>query len=197
MYTRLIAALVKYLLRGILKTCRVQIEGIEYLKEAAHEGPLILMLWHNRLAPLAEILRPLGKIFTFSAFVSKSKDGEILSQLVLTYKGGKVIRVPHNHREGALRTMIETLQKKEAVVMITPDGPRGPRYKLKPGVRFAATETNARIIAFNWEAKKYYELNTWDKFRIPLPFTTVKATFSEPIESDASVETLESVLNNG
>lgn len=169
--------------------------GLDQLEELAQKGPVILMLWHNRLCPLAHILYPLSSKRDFSAFVSKSKDGEILSQFVLSYKGGKVIRVAHNQKNAALKAMVETLRKNEAIVMITPDGPRGPVYKVKPGVKFAAEETGAKIIPFNWKGDKYWELKSWDGFRIPKPFSRIEAAFGEPLTGDASLDKLKASLD--
>jgi lysophospholipid acyltransferase (LPLAT)-like uncharacterized protein len=194
MREKVIAFAAKYLIRAILKTCRIEVTGLEKVIAAAEKGPLILMLWHNRLAPLAEILYPLSARFNFAAFVSKSRDGEILSQFVLSYKGGQVIRVPHNGRDKALKVMIETLKKNEAIVMITPDGPKGPIYTLKPGVKFAAEETGAAIIPFSWDASSYFSLSSWDRFRIPKPFTRITAHFGDPLSGNASLETLQNVL---
>lgn len=194
MREKVIALTAKYLIRAILKTCRIEVTGLDKVVQAAEKGPVILMLWHNRLAPLAEILYPLSHRFNFAAFVSKSRDGEILSQFVLSYKGGKVIRVPHNGRDKALKVMIETLRKNEAIVMITPDGPKGPLYTVKPGVKFAAEETGAAIIPFSWEASGYYTLSTWDRFRIPKPFTRITAHFSDPLTGSASLEALQTAL---
>ena len=188
---KLIAYLIRMVLKGLLLTCRVKIEGLEGIREAKQTGPLIIMLWHNRLAPLAEILSPLTDKFRFAAFVSKSRDGEILSQFVLSYKGGAVIRVPHDGRDKALKVMIETLNQSDEIVLITPDGPRGPRYKMKPGVLFAAQATAAWIIPFTWESKSCFELKTWDRFRLPKPFSTIHARFGAPVKAE-SLNQLES-----
>lgn len=188
------------MLKGILATCRVKISGLEHIEKAKKEGPLIIMLWHNQLAPLAEILLPLSKKFPFSAFISKSRDGEILSQFVLSYKNGFVIRVPHDGRDKALKILIETLQKENSpVALITPDGPRGPRYVLKPGALFAAKEVGAQIISFAWKANRFYAFKTWDAFRLPLPFTTLEAKFSPPLKATeaTTLEDLQKMIEEG
>lgn len=185
MRNKIIAYLAKYLLKAIMLTCRVEIIGRDKILEAAKAQPLILMLWHNRLAALPEILYPVAAQHKFAAFVSKSRDGEMLSQLVLSYKGGTVIRVPHNGRDKALKIMIETLNKRDEIVIITPDGPRGPLYELKPGVLFAAKATGSAIIGFTWEADKFFELKSWDKFRLPRPFTKIRGVFGDVIQVTA------------
>lgn len=181
--------LIKWVLKAILATCRLKVHGLGHVAKARTQGPVIIMLWHQDLAPLAEILKPLTPQYAFSAFISKSRDGQILADFVLSYKNGQVIRVPHNGRNQALKALIETLQKKDSpIAIITPDGPRGPAYELKPGVLFAAQETGSQIIPFSWSATRLLTLKTWDRFKIPLPFTTIQAHFGEPIEVSSHTE---------
>lgn len=186
---RVVALLIKIGLKAILATCRLHVHGLHQIDKARTKGPVILMLWHCDLAPLAEILKQLTSKYPFSAFVSKSRDGQILAHFVLSYKNGQVIQVPHNGRSQALRLLVETLQRKDSpIAIITPDGPRGPPYVLKPGVLFAAKETGSQIIPFNWSATRLIALKTWDRFKIPLPFTTIYAHFGEPIEVSSHTE---------
>jgi hypothetical protein len=199
MRNKLIAYLAKYLMKATLATCRISLSGREHIQQAKEEGPLILMLWHNRLAPLAEILLPLSKRYAFSAFISKSRDGDILSHFVLSYKNGQVIRVPHNAKDAALKALIDTLKQPDGpIALITPDGPRGPAYQLKPGVLFAAKEAKATLIPFTWTSSSYFELKTWDRFRFPLPFTTLHAHFGPPLKvtEQTTLEDLKKALED-
>jgi len=66
-------------------------------------------------------------------------------------------------------------------IAITPDGPRGPRYSLGPGVLLLSQTTGAPIVpthaSFSWAIR----LKTWDGFIIPLPFSTVSVNVGRPI----------------
>ncbi|MBA3236864.1 MAG: hypothetical protein H0T62_00750, partial [Parachlamydiaceae bacterium] len=68
------------------------------------------------------------------------------------------------------------------------DGPKGPCYKVKPGILYAAKESGAPIIAFSWEADRFWEFKTWDKFRLPKPFSTIKVTLSSPLQIDDGMD---------
>lgn len=181
------AKFLAYCIRGcvtlLLKTCKFEVTGLDRLEKEFKEGPVVLGIWHNRIAALAGILPALTNRLHFTAFVSQSRDGELLSQLILSYPSASVIRVPHDNRAQALLTTINTVKKRETIVMFTPDGPRGPVYQPKRGIENLLTETNASLIPFSWESSKYWELKTWDRFRIPKPFTTIKATFGSPIKN--------------
>ncbi len=169
-----------FFLHLLFKTCKVHIEGIDPFKSRAKESPCILLLWHNRLAITPELLFSCAREFDYAALISQSRDGELLSTIVESYSIGHSIRVPHNDRLKALNMVIDTLRNKNQIVVITPDGPRGPRYKVKAGALHAAKATNAYIIPFSWSASRYWELNSWDKMQFPKPFSTITATFGTP-----------------
>lgn len=177
----LVSTLGQGLIWMLLCTCRWQIRGLTDFIEKAKKEKCILMLWHNRLALVPMILFRNAPQFIYSAFVSKSRDGDLISSVVHSYKAGRTIRVSHNARHEALRELIRHLEEKREVVIITPDGPRGPCYKVKPGIALAAIETEAYIIPLNWTASRFWELGTWDGLRIPKPFSKIDVTFGNAI----------------
>ena len=91
-------------------------------------------------------------------------------------------------------------------IAITPDGPRGPKYSLGPGVILLAQNTGARIIPMHAKFSRCIRMKTWDGFIIPLPFSKVSGTIGAPLEipenlSDEEFEAarkqLEELLKNG
>jgi lysophospholipid acyltransferase (LPLAT)-like uncharacterized protein len=170
-----------HLLSLLMKTCRIEIEGLQPFIELVSREKCILMLWHNRLAPALFIFSRYTPHIRFTALVSGSQDGSILSNIIQAYKNGGTIRAPHLARYQALREVVRTIDEGKQVVVITPDGPRGPCYEMKPGIVIAALDTGANVVAFNWESEKYWELKTWDRFRIPKPFSKIVVTLSSPV----------------
>lgn len=193
-----IAYFSKYCLRIILKTCRVEIEGLEEFVSTAKKEKCILMLWHNRLAVVAEVLNSHAPQFTYAAFISQSRDGEVLAILARSYKAGRTIRIAHNGKREALNTLIESLNTKREIILYTPDGPKGPAFKVKPGIIVAAKETQANIIPFSWSSTQFWSLKTWDKLMLPKPFSTIKVSFGKPMQVDptASPEALKEELES-
>lgn len=179
--TKIIVYLIRGVLRALLATCKIRIKGQSSLKSAAQNGSCMIMLWHNRLVLIGTMLLRVNPKLTYTAVVSNSKDGEILAQYTTSHKNGRTIRVPHDSREMALKAMISRLKLKREIVIVTPDGPRGPCYTVKPGIALAAKETGAAIIPFSWQADKCWELKTWDKMRIPKPFSTIDVDFGKPV----------------
>lgn len=175
--------LAKYTLKLIGYTCRFKIKGIENLTRIAPEKKCILMLWHNRLAMVGEILLRHAPKLNYAALISDSRDGEMLSYFANSIPIGRSIRVPHDARSIALQTLIKEMKKTDDVIIITPDGPKGPAYKVKPGIVLAAKKTGAQIIPLTWTASRCWKLSTWDHLMIPKPFSTIHVTLGIPIET--------------
>jgi len=184
----LIAHALKFTLKGLFKTCRLEVEGLHDFLAVASKGPSLLMLWHNRLTAVAAVLEKHAPQFTYVAFVSQSRDGEIVAAFTKSYQAGRTIRVPHNRRDGALKAMVDHLKSSKDVIMITPDGPKGPVEDVKPGVLFAALESAAPIIPFSWSASSFWRMPTWDGLMIPKPFARVKVRFGKPIYVNKTTE---------
>ena len=176
-----LANFAKYALKGLLRTCRIEIQGLDDFVGFAKKNRCILSLWHNRLAIVPEVLSGYALGLTFTAVISKSRDGEPLALIVNSYSVGRTIRVAHNDRHGALKSVINHLKDNVDVLVITPDGPRGPRYDLKPGIVAAAKASGAHVVPFSWTADKFWQMKTWDWFMLPKPFSTIKVTFGAPL----------------
>lgn len=188
---RLLIYPIRFCLWLLMKTCKYRVSGGEHLRSSAKKGSSIIMLWHNKLPLIGPSILAAAPELSYCAFISNSKDGDIAAEYTTSYSIGRTIRVPHDSREQALKTLISRLRIKKDIAIITPDGPRGPRHEIKPGVAIAAKETNASIIPFSWTCDQVWELKTWDKMQIPKPFSTIQATFGEPVALDK-----ESALEN-
>jgi lysophospholipid acyltransferase (LPLAT)-like uncharacterized protein len=64
---------------------------------------------------------------------------------------------------------------------ITPDGPRGPRYVVQPGVVKLAQASGVKIVPLHVTYGSAWRLRTWDGFVIPKPFSRITVTFGELI----------------
>jgi len=70
-------------------------------------------------------------------------------------------------------------------VSLTVDGPRGPRRIAKPGAISLAQKTGNPIIPMTGRLNRYFCLGSWDRMKIPYPFSFGKALCGEPIYVDA------------
>ena len=79
-----------------------------------------------------------------------------------------------------LRSLTRALRKGHSVVVV-PDGPRGPREVLKPGVVRLARLTGAHVVPAAFGASSEWRARSWDEFRIPKPFSRCVMRFGEPV----------------
>lgn len=162
------------LLNLISKTWRIRTNGLE-----PKQAPAIIAFWHGQMLPVWRFFagrNPIG-------VVSLSRDGEVLSQLLVKW-GFSLIR-GSSSRKG--REVLEEIcsSAQNHFVLITPDGPRGPIHKFKPGAAVAAQRTGAPLYfcKVSIKSKKVFP-KSWDKFEVPLPFSKINLEFSEAIYID-------------
>ncbi|HET9869160.1 MAG TPA: lysophospholipid acyltransferase family protein, partial [bacterium] len=112
--------------------------------------------------------------------ISASRDGELISTVARAF--GYVPVRGSSSRGGpeAAAELVEYLKagKRSA---ITPDGPRGPRRRLKPGVAKIAALSGRPVVPFAFEAEKCWRLKSWDRFIIPKPFSRAVFVYGEPL----------------
>ncbi len=160
--------------------------------------PTILALWHNRLmfGPTAyQYLKGNGAVI----MVSRSTDGDIIAATLKSFKGFVAIRGGSSSKPGinkggkeALSQMIE-MSEKGYDLCITPDGPQGPVYEVKRGIIDLAKATGLPIYTVGCSCSKWIEAKSWDKTKLPLPYTRVVYKGSDPIRvpPDADEDTIE------
>jgi hypothetical protein len=111
---------------------------------------------------------------------SRSRDGELVARWIRGF-GLDPVRGSSSRGGGeALRALTRALRSGGEVVVV-PDGPRGPREVLKPGVIALARRSGAPIVPMAVGASSEWRLRSWDSFRIPRPFARCVVRFGEPI----------------
>lgn len=180
-WCRFKARLLKWFYRVYALTLRTTVSGIEETEKILQNSPsgALFLLWHDSLL-IAPVLEKLSKNRPFCSLISKSRDGALASDFALQFTNCSVLRVGHKERGQALRACCRLLSQ-GTHILITPDGPRGPRRKIKPGALFAAQKTQAPLIPVVYKASREYRLKSWDRFRIPLPFSRVHVALLPPV----------------
>lgn len=141
---------------------------------------MVFSIWHNEVFPVMYTKRDLR----IAAIVSRSGDGEFIARLIEGL-GMKTAR-GSSSRGGlaALKQMANLMLTEKYNACLTIDGPQGPRHEPKDGVFFLAHRTKAAIVPMRIFMKKAKIFNSWDKFRLPLPFSRVHVTFDTPYYLD-------------
>jgi len=161
--------------------------------------PLIWAFWHNRILAVVMAKDRFVHGRYGAVLTSASRDGELLAAVMARF-GVDAVRGSSSRRGStALRELIALLRSGRDAV-ITPDGPRGPRYRLAAGTISLAQWTRAAVMPVHVSYSRYWELRSWDRFRIPKPGSRVTITFGplwtvgEEEEPEAARLRLESLL---
>ncbi|MDR2100742.1 MAG: DUF374 domain-containing protein, partial [Campylobacteraceae bacterium] len=86
-------------------------------------------------------------------------------------------------RKGAVKALIQAMSalKKGSDVGITPDGPKGPVHSISDGVSVLAFKCSVPVIAAGYTLNSFWQLKSWDKARVPKPFSTITYKLSKPL----------------
>jgi lysophospholipid acyltransferase (LPLAT)-like uncharacterized protein len=115
-----------------------------------------------------------------AAIVSASKDGGFLTAILERF-GVQPVRGSSSRRgPQAMRELI-TWAEQGWDLAITPDGPRGPRYKIQQGVMSLAQLTGRPILPAAYNLAWKITVKSWDRFQIPIPFSRCDAIIGKPV----------------
>ena len=171
--------LLGWLLRGLFVTLRPEYLQRQLEREVRSSRlPILFTFWHGRMLYFVKLYEYLGSRVT--VLVSHSRDGELVTQL-LTRFGFNVTR--GSSSQGGARGLLAVVNKVRTGMdaCFTPDGPRGPRYRVQPGLVLVAKRTGAAILPMTFSAQRKRALPSWDAFLLPLPFSRVVVIYGEPI----------------
>jgi lysophospholipid acyltransferase (LPLAT)-like uncharacterized protein len=164
------------------RTCRVvNVVGTEHLDAALARAPSLLpCFWHQHQLFCAKFLLDQARRGLKAGWlISPSVDGE-LGALMVQRAGGHVIRGSSTHTGArALRDYYEALVKRGISPAITPDGPRGPVNKFKPGAILLAQMSGRPMLPIAYAASRAWRIK-WDRFVIPWPFSRIAIAVGEP-----------------
>jgi hypothetical protein len=139
--------------------------------------PHVFLLWHEVLLPLLWHHRRQD----IAIVVSENRDGQYLADFAMALGYGAV---RGSSSRGAARALLGAVRELQAgrAVAFTPDGPRGPRRQLKPGVVAAAQRGRGVIVPIHARADRAWRLDSWDRFLIPKPAARITVTYGRPFE---------------
>ncbi|MEM6278689.1 MAG: lysophospholipid acyltransferase family protein [Verrucomicrobiota bacterium] len=177
--SRRIAIVASALIRLISLTLRWRIHDPQKITEKGPDHQLIWIFWHNRIFALTYFYRKFVKTRRGAILSSASRDGEIIAALIAR-AGIASIRGSTSRRGAAALLGLRDWIQSGYDVGVVPDGPRGPVYRMGPGVIKLAGVTEAKVLPVRVEYGSYWKFKSWDRFRVPKPFTTADV-FLDPI----------------
>ncbi len=152
-------------------------QAIEKLRN--NNEKYVVAFWHGSMIVGWFIHRPKKKE-KISALVSQSKDGEYLSTMLAQWGLTMIRGSSHIGGKEAMQLMNDAIVSGSSLA-ITPDGPTGPRHRMKMGAVRLAQKTNTPLLLCGIAMAEKKQLRSWDKFEIPKPFTKIAVCYSNPI----------------
>jgi hypothetical protein len=188
-YSRFGQWLIGHLIAGYIRlvhwSSRIDFVNRDAVEAAEAAGQAMIgVTWHGRLMmmPYAWRRRPQPCVL-----ISRHGDGALIAG-ILRHFGIDAVRGSSERSGGARRRggaaaslALLRLLKQGRNVALTPDGPRGPRMRLAPGVVSLARLSGAPIIPVAFAGNHRYLLDSWDRFHLALPFSRIVFVFGEPI----------------
>lgn len=183
--TTIISVFLYLLIKVIYSTLRFKtLNNNSEENEILDTDKSLCFFWHQQLAIAPSILR---KLKNAHAVASPHKDGRLIGNII-KFLGHGVIWGSTNRNPLAAVKAILILLKKQANIIITPDGPRGPAKQFNSNAHKLAVQKKVPIILFACHADKYIQLRSWDTMMIPLPFTQITYKMMIVNMSDKSAE---------
>ncbi len=160
------------LIRLLSLTLRWRLHDPEGISQSPPSRPMVWTFWHNRIFVVPPLYRRYLRGRRGAVLTSASRDGEVIAAVVARF-GCEAVRGSSSRKgTSALLGLIDWIRDGYDVAIV-PDGPRGPRYRLGPGVVKLAEVTGAAVLPIRVEYSRYWHFRSWDRFRVPKPFATV------------------------
>jgi lysophospholipid acyltransferase (LPLAT)-like uncharacterized protein len=171
----------------VYRTTRWRLDGAgPALAELRAGRPLLIAFWHERLPMVPPLLRlaieaePRVARITPRVLVSQHRDGRFIGNVMERF-GARMIF--GSTTRGGAAAMVEMLRALRAgdPVLITPDGPRGPRRQAAAGVAQLAAVSGAMVVPLGAATTRHRILPSWDRMMLPLPFGRAVLSAGPPI----------------
>jgi lysophospholipid acyltransferase (LPLAT)-like uncharacterized protein len=180
-----VSAAIALYVRLVWFTGRWRVLGLEHARPLWDSGqPFVAAFWHGRL-----MMMPYGwqtDRQRVSMLISRHRDGEIIARAIghfgIEAVRGSSAKQGTTDKGGAdaVRQLLKIV-KAGRCIALTPDGPRGPRMRVSPGIVQIARLTGLPIIMATFSARRRKVLKSWDRFVIALPFTSGVILVGKPI----------------
>lgn len=174
-------------LNATLRWRRIGFDGQE--ANWAEQHPRILSFWHGRqlMMPWSYLVAGSpGKSRPMSVLISQHADGRMIARIM---KFLRIDSVAGSSTRGGREALFALIRAVEAGshLSLTPDGPKGPRYKLKEGILRIAQRSGAPIHPITYSAEKRWQFKSWDGMILPKPFSRAVMIMSGPVTVPAEV----------
>ncbi|MDX1946334.1 MAG: lysophospholipid acyltransferase family protein [Pirellulaceae bacterium] len=180
---RVLAFLLAGMIRLWLATMRVRMVSADGQSHPADpsQARYIYAFWHETL------LAPLVMRTQVRVLISHATDGELIARVIQRLGLGVIRGSTARNGSQALLEMIRGGDG-ESHLAITPDGPRGPRRELKSGLVMVSSLAEMPVVPIGVGFTRAWRFGSWDRFALPVPFSTLVGVIGEPLQVPANLD---------
>ncbi|MBY0523914.1 MAG: lysophospholipid acyltransferase family protein [Gemmataceae bacterium] len=182
---RLLALVASLIVRAWIGTLRYRVRPLgPNVDPHLVQGPerYIYAFWHETLLlPAYHYSRPNTHVL-----ISQHADGELVAQIA-QHLGCSVVR--GSATRGGVQALRQVMRLGDGThVVVTPDGPQGPRRRIQDGLIFMAARTGMLLVPVGFGCCKPWRFQkSWDRFAVPKPFSRARCVMGKPISIPADV----------
>ncbi len=173
---KLAALLGAWAVRGWVGTLR-----FEYAPLGPHLDPRtrhvrrhIYAFWHENMLLPAYLY---GEVHPY-VLISDHADGQLIAELI-QHLGFAAVR--GSTTRGGIKAVRRLLEIQGSHLAVTPDGPRGPRRHVQPGLIYLSSRLGLPIVPAGFAYERPWRMKSWDRFAIPRPFTRARCVTADPV----------------
>ncbi|MCK5146192.1 lysophospholipid acyltransferase family protein [bacterium] len=173
------------LIYTISKTLRIEIIGQEHLdKICDSKKPISYSIWHGRQFLISYFLADKNTC----ALTSPSRDGRLQADILKIFGYRIIFGSSKKNPVKALLSLINEIKTNGGPSLIAVDGPRGPIYKVKPGILFLTKKIEGLIVPLTFSVKRGFFFQSWDRYLLPAPFSKAIILIGEPFSPSSKTE---------
>lgn len=155
-----------------LRTTHWVLDGAEHMAVASAGHGVVAAFWHERLALMPMLWLTQRRLVPGQrahVLVSRHRDGQLIGMAMRRFGTDLVLGSSRRGGAAAMRAALTVLASGDLLV-ITPDGPRGPRRRAAPGVAQIAALAGVPVLPCAAQTARRRVLRSWDRMVVPLPF---------------------------
>ena len=135
-------------------------------KELIKKKSLIVLIWHHQL---------MGSTFSWKfqpklrPIATSHRDGQLCTLVQKKFGLDPLLRKKDNPTF-LIKNISKAVQNGDCIY-ITPDAPHGPPKEINTSIYKLCQKFNLNIAILSFHTNRYFRINSWDKLKIPLPFS--------------------------
>ncbi len=178
---RVLGLFIALYVRLVFKTSRWKSVGFAHIKPYLEgKKPVITCFWHGRMMMMVYAWPSKKPFFMLQ---TAHRDGRLMHAFLKQFNLGGVL-----HQRGDAGKAVGLIEMRRALqqgyaVGFTPDGPKGPKHKMKKGLPHLAIKEGCDVVPVAFSSSRHYIARSWDQFFVARPFSKGVFVYGKPLNA--------------